>query len=122
MTVPNADRRLVFVEAERISSDSRHGGDDWPAFVRDTALQGVLTPQAISEKIEALRALGDALGVGVVVFLEGEEEFGSGSLEELLATHRDQLAAEVAALEADEADREEMRAVASLMESWRAPG
>jgi hypothetical protein len=35
---------------------------------------------------------------------------------------RDQLAAEVAALEADEADREEMLAVASLMESLRAPG
>jgi len=32
------------------------------------------------------------------------------------------LAAEAAALEADEADREEMLAVASLMESLRAPG
>lgn len=35
---------------------------------------------------------------------------------------RDALAAEAAALEADEADREEMLAVASLMESLRAPG
>ncbi|MGH9227652.1 MAG: hypothetical protein ACRD07_02790 [Acidimicrobiales bacterium] len=35
---------------------------------------------------------------------------------------RFELAAEVAALEADEADREEMLAVASLMESLRAPG
>lgn len=35
---------------------------------------------------------------------------------------RSSLAAEVAALEADEADREEMQAVASLMESLRAPG
>jgi Arc/MetJ-type ribon-helix-helix transcriptional regulator len=35
---------------------------------------------------------------------------------------RDELAAEAAALEADEADREEMLAVASLMESLRAPG
>jgi len=33
-----------------------------------------------------------------------------------------ELAAEVAALEADEADREEMLAVAALMESLRAPG
>jgi hypothetical protein len=32
------------------------------------------------------------------------------------------LAAEVAALEADEADRDEMLAVAGLMESMRAPG
>lgn len=35
---------------------------------------------------------------------------------------RSELAAEVAALEADQADREEMFAVASLMESLRAPG
>ena len=34
---------------------------------------------------------------------------------------RAELAAEVAALEADETDREEMLAVASLMESLRAP-
>jgi Arc/MetJ-type ribon-helix-helix transcriptional regulator len=34
---------------------------------------------------------------------------------------RHELAAEVAALEADEIDREEMLAVASLMESLRAP-
>ncbi|HMG44489.1 MAG TPA: ribbon-helix-helix protein, CopG family [Acidimicrobiales bacterium] len=35
---------------------------------------------------------------------------------------RDELTAEVAALEADEADRDEMLTVASLMESLRAPG
>lgn len=35
---------------------------------------------------------------------------------------RRELAAEVAALEADEADRQEMLDVASLMESLRAPG
>ncbi|HEY6531158.1 MAG TPA: hypothetical protein VIY72_02560, partial [Acidimicrobiales bacterium] len=35
---------------------------------------------------------------------------------------RSALAAEVAALEADEADRDEMLAVAELMESLRAPG
>ncbi|MBI2704371.1 MAG: hypothetical protein HYX32_03640 [Actinobacteria bacterium] len=35
---------------------------------------------------------------------------------------RSALAAEVAALEADEADRDEMLAVAGLMESLRAPG
>jgi hypothetical protein len=34
---------------------------------------------------------------------------------------RAELAAEVAALEADDADREEMLAVAGLMESLRAP-
>ena len=35
---------------------------------------------------------------------------------------RHELAAEVAALEADEADREEMLVVAQLMEAVRAPG
>ncbi|MBT8224062.1 MAG: dipeptidase [Dactylosporangium sp.] len=42
---------------------------------------GVLT------HIAALRAWGDALPVGVVVFVEGEEEIGSGSLERLLRQH-----------------------------------
>jgi acetylornithine deacetylase/succinyl-diaminopimelate desuccinylase-like protein len=45
--------------------------------------------------VAALRALGDALPVGVVVFLEGEEEFGSESLDRLLAEHRDRVAADV---------------------------
>jgi Arc/MetJ-type ribon-helix-helix transcriptional regulator len=36
--------------------------------------------------------------------------------------HRHALAREVAALEADEADRDEMREVAGLMEQLRAPG
>jgi acetylornithine deacetylase/succinyl-diaminopimelate desuccinylase-like protein len=45
--------------------------------------------------VAALRAYGDALPVGVVVFVEGEEEYGSDSLEELLRTHRDELTADV---------------------------
>jgi acetylornithine deacetylase/succinyl-diaminopimelate desuccinylase-like protein len=45
--------------------------------------------------VAALRAFGDALPVGIVVFVEGEEEFGSDSLEELLLLHREQLQADV---------------------------
>ncbi|MCH1866113.1 dipeptidase [Nocardioides sp. CFH 31398] len=43
----------------------------------------------------ALRLLGDDLGVGVTVFVEGEEEVGSTTLPMLLAEHRDTLAADV---------------------------
>jgi acetylornithine deacetylase/succinyl-diaminopimelate desuccinylase-like protein len=44
--------------------------------------------------VAALRAFGDALPVGVVVFVEGEEEFGSDSLEALLREYRDELASD----------------------------
>jgi acetylornithine deacetylase/succinyl-diaminopimelate desuccinylase-like protein len=45
--------------------------------------------------IAALRAFGEHLPVGVVLFIEGEEEFGSASLEALLSKHRDELASDV---------------------------
>jgi acetylornithine deacetylase/succinyl-diaminopimelate desuccinylase-like protein len=45
--------------------------------------------------LAAVRALGDALPVSVVVFVEGEEEVGSPTLEAFLAEHRDRLAADV---------------------------
>ncbi|MCW6004873.1 dipeptidase [Micromonospora sp. CPCC 205371] len=49
----------------------------------------------IMAHVAALRAFGDALPVGVVLFIEGEEEYGSDSLERLLVEHRDELAADV---------------------------
>jgi acetylornithine deacetylase/succinyl-diaminopimelate desuccinylase-like protein len=45
--------------------------------------------------VAALRAWGEALPVGVVLFIEGEEEFGSRSLEDLLIEYRDDLRADV---------------------------
>jgi acetylornithine deacetylase/succinyl-diaminopimelate desuccinylase-like protein len=45
--------------------------------------------------VAALRAWGDELPVGVVVFVEGEEEFGSDSLDELLETHKETLRSDV---------------------------
>mgnify|MGYP001360782814 CR=1 FL=1 len=49
----------------------------------------------IMAHIAALRAFGDELPVGVVLFIEGEEEFGSQTLERLLTEYRDELAADV---------------------------
>ncbi|MDG4805139.1 M20/M25/M40 family metallo-hydrolase, partial [Micromonospora sp. WMMD980] len=49
----------------------------------------------IMAHVAALRAFGDRLPVGVVLFVEGEEEYGSDSLERLLAEHRDDLASDV---------------------------
>jgi acetylornithine deacetylase/succinyl-diaminopimelate desuccinylase-like protein len=45
--------------------------------------------------VAALRAFGDDLPVGVTVFVEGEEEFGSASLANLLHEYHDDLAADV---------------------------
>ena len=49
----------------------------------------------IMAHVAALRAFGDDLPVGVALFIEGEEEYGSDSLERLLAEHRDEIAADV---------------------------
>jgi cysteinylglycine-S-conjugate dipeptidase len=46
----------------------------------------------------ALRVLGDDLGVGVTVLVEGEEEIGSRTLPALLAAHRERLAADLLVL------------------------
>jgi acetylornithine deacetylase/succinyl-diaminopimelate desuccinylase-like protein len=49
----------------------------------------------VAAHLAALRAYGGKPPVGVVVFVEGEEEVGSASLETLLERHRDRLAADV---------------------------
>ncbi|MEV4642902.1 dipeptidase [Actinoplanes sp. NPDC049548] len=45
--------------------------------------------------VAALRAFGDQLPVGVVLFIEGEEEYGSDSLDELIQNHRELLRSDV---------------------------
>jgi cysteinylglycine-S-conjugate dipeptidase len=49
----------------------------------------------IAAHLAAIRALGDDLQVGVTVFVEGEEEVGSPTLEAFLAEHQETLAADV---------------------------
>ncbi|WP_298992317.1 M20/M25/M40 family metallo-hydrolase [uncultured Pseudokineococcus sp.] len=76
-----------------------------PAFEpaeRDGRLYGRGTADdkaGVMAHVTALRALlpawGPQEGVGVVVLVEGEEESGSPSLPDLLATHGDRLAADV---------------------------
>ncbi len=77
--------------------------------------------QAISVRLddEALRALGQLEATGVT-----RSEAIRAALVEAASRLHDKrtLAAEVAALEADNDDRGEMLAVAELMESLRAPG
>ena len=48
----------------------------------------------IAAHLAAIRALGNDLGVGVTLFVEGEEEIGSPTIRQLLADHRDVLAAD----------------------------
>src|SRR3954468_21153394 len=45
--------------------------------------------------VAALRAFGDQLPVGVVVFVEGEEEYGSDSLDAIIEAHTDELRSDV---------------------------
>ncbi|MDD9207713.1 dipeptidase [Georgenia sp. 10Sc9-8] len=49
----------------------------------------------IMAHVGALRVLADDLGVGVTVFVEGEEEIGSPTFGPFLHTYRDRLAADV---------------------------
>jgi acetylornithine deacetylase/succinyl-diaminopimelate desuccinylase-like protein len=85
--------------------DVQPPGDDasWslPAFTpveRDGRLygRGAADDKAgVVAHIGALRVLGAELGVGVTVFVEGEEEVGSPTFTEFLHTYRDELAADV---------------------------
>ncbi|MGN6444203.1 dipeptidase [Amnibacterium sp.] len=54
---------------------------------------GVITH--VAAVTAAISALGDDLGVGIAVFVEGEEEAGSRSFDAFLAAHQDLLEAEV---------------------------
>ena len=77
--------------------------------------------QAISVRLDetALRALTELEATG----MSRSEAIRAALVEAASRLHDKQaLAAEVAALEADEDDRAEMMAVAEVMESLRAPG
>ncbi|GLZ76046.1 dipeptidase [Actinorhabdospora filicis] len=58
--------------------------------------RGVADDKAgVMAHIAAVRAWGEDLPVGLTIFVEGEEEYGSASLEKLIEEYRDELAADV---------------------------
>jgi acetylornithine deacetylase/succinyl-diaminopimelate desuccinylase-like protein len=70
----------------------------WEPTERDGRLygRGAADDKAgIVAHLGAVRALGEALPVGVTVFVEGEEEVGSDTLGDLLARYREDLSADV---------------------------
>jgi acetylornithine deacetylase/succinyl-diaminopimelate desuccinylase-like protein len=73
-------------------------GDPFEPVERDGRLygRGAADDKAgVMAHVAALRAFGDRLPVGVVVFVEGEEEYGSKSLDRLIGEHAAELHADV---------------------------
>lgn len=97
---PGAPTVLLYAhhDVQPIGEAARWHSDPFTVVERDGRLygRGVADDKAgVMAHIAALRAFGDDLPVGVVVFAEGEEEYGSHTLADLLREHRDTLAADV---------------------------
>jgi cysteinylglycine-S-conjugate dipeptidase len=97
---PGAPTVLLYAhhDVQPIGDATQWETDPFVATERDGRLygRGAADDKAgVMAHVAALRAFGDDLPVGVVLFIEGEEEAGSESLARLLADYHDDLNADV---------------------------
>jgi acetylornithine deacetylase/succinyl-diaminopimelate desuccinylase-like protein len=97
---PGAPTVLLYAhhDVQPVGDLSQWESDPWEPVERNGRLYGRGTSDdkaGVMAHVAALRAFGDDLPVGIVVFVEGEEEYGSESLEELLRLHREEVSADV---------------------------